>query len=242
MKKIIILALAVLVSPLSLAAVQGKTDGNVLEISVSGTLSASDAAALETLLAGADKNSKRLLALDSDGGDADAALRLGRLLRATPFRAEVRSGARCLGVCVLVLAAATEKQIQGSVGVTRPTVDDKAGDAATRSAEQLNRARKYLGELDVPVDLAHLMFGMPAGKTRLLNEQELAFYRLVSAQGPQFNEDDNAGMAKKMGLALGQYLQFKELLLYKCDFFKDAPQDRQKCLDTAYRNFLPASR
>jgi hypothetical protein len=223
------------------AALQAKTDAGVFEITLTGALTSADTTALETLLATAtsSREQPRVLVLDSEGGDVDTALRLGRLLRESRFRTEVRPGARCIGACVLVLAAGTERQARGAVGVAKPVLDARTADADTRAAEMLNRARQYLGELDVPVDLAHLMFTTPAGKTRLLSEQELGFYRLSTHTAHAFNEDDNVGMAKKMGLSLAQYLQFKELLLYKCDFFKDAPAERQSCLDTAYRNFLP---
>lgn len=234
-------ASASLLSFPALAAVQSRADAGVFEITLSGGLAGADITALETLLATAApaREQPRVLLLDAEGNDADVALRLGRLVREARFRTEVRPGAKCIGTCVLVLAAGTDRQARGTVILQRPAVDARAGDADARSAEALNRTRKYLGELDVPVDLAHALFTLPAGKARTLTEQELGFYRLSAPAALAFNEDDNATMARRMGLSMGQYLQFKELLLYKCDFFKDAPAERQACLDTAFRNFLP---
>ncbi|MCD6060693.1 MAG: hypothetical protein K0S16_1004 [Moraxellaceae bacterium] len=222
-----------LFSSLATAAVQERSESGRAEIAVSGTLGAADAAQLEALATAGKLKADTVLVLDGDGDDLDAAMRMGRAVRAAQMKAEVRAGAQCFNACVLLLAAAGSEQVAGRVGITRIAV------AKEKEAALLNAARKYLAGLGVPVDLAHQMFSVPAGTPRLFNEQELGFYRLTSAVGKRFDEDDNAGMAKKMGLSLGQYLQFKELLLYKCDVYRDNVDERQRCLDTAYRNFMP---
>jgi hypothetical protein len=221
-----------LLAPLAQAALETRDESGRAVLAVSGTVSATDAAQLEAQAGTLRPDT--LLLLDADGGDLEAAMRMGRVIRQAQLKAEVRAGAKCLGACTFLLAAASQQQVAGSVGIARvvPGKDEAA---------LLNASRKYLAGLGVPVDLAHQMFSLPPGKVRLFNEQELGFFRLSSTVGKRFDEDDNAGMAKKMGLSVGQYLQFKELLLYKCDFYKDKPEERQRCLDTAFRNFMPVA-
>lgn len=219
-----------LLTPVALAAVELRTENGRAVLAVSGPVDAAAAAQLEGLAATLGPDT--LLVLDSEGGELDAAMRMGKVIRQARLKAEVRAGAKCFSACTFVLAAASAPQVAGSVGISRivPGKDEAA---------LLNAARQYLAGLGVPVDLAHQMFSLPPGKLRLFNEQELGFFRLSSTVGKRFDEEDNAGMAKKMGLSQGQYLQFKELLLYKCDFYKDKPEERQRCLDNAFRNFMP---
>lgn len=243
MKKTIILALAALLSSSALAAVQSQANGPALEISIKGPLNDSDAAQLSILL-GAGKLAQytsRTLLLEGEGGDPEAAMKMGRLLRDKNFSAQVMAGTACMGACVFLLAAAAEKQVQGTVGVSLPA-GSKGSDAESskRAADTPNRYRKYFAELGVPVDLGELVLNTPPGKVRLLNPHELVFYRLHTRSELLFDEEDNVGMAKRMGLSLGQYLQFKELLVYKCDVHREDAAERAKCLDTAYRNFLPS--
>ena len=59
--------------------------------------------------------------VDSPGGDLDAAMRIGRLLReSAPVTATVAPGAVCVSACVLSLVGATTRIIGGKVAIHRP--------------------------------------------------------------------------------------------------------------------------
>jgi hypothetical protein len=66
--------------------------------------------------------------LNSLGGDLEAAVRIGRLLRSNaPVRATVLPSAVCASACVFALVGATTRLIGGSVAVHRPyTVDSRS--------------------------------------------------------------------------------------------------------------------
>ena len=137
----------------------------------------------EKLLAGLranpGKHTRKVVLLDSIGGSAPEAIRMGRLLRETGFEALVPSGGMCQGSCIYLLAAGSKRTVNGHVALRRPPFP--AGDSALAQAahgSQPFSPAKYFRDMGVDVSLAEAIYQAPPGRLRLLNQDELARYRL----------------------------------------------------------------
>jgi hypothetical protein len=137
----------------------------------------------EKLLAGLranpGKHKRKVVLLDSIGGSAPEAIRMGRLLRETGFEALVPSAGICQGSCIYLLAAGTKRTINGHVALRRPPFP--AGDSAQAQAahgRQSFSPANYLRDMGVNVRLAEDIYQLEPGRLRLLGQDELARYRL----------------------------------------------------------------
>ncbi|MFT0625684.1 hypothetical protein ACMHYQ_23855 [Ectopseudomonas guguanensis] len=137
----------------------------------------------EKLLAGLranpGKHKRKVVLLDSIGGSAPEAIRMGRLLRETGFEALVPSAGICQGSCIYLLAAGTKRTINGHVALRRPPFP--AGDSALAQAahgRQSFSPANYLRDMGVDVRLAEDIYQLEPGRLRLLSPDELARYRL----------------------------------------------------------------
>lgn len=134
---------------------------------------------LQGLRANPGKHTRKIVLLDSIGGSAPEAIRMGRLLRETGFEALVPSGGICQGSCIYLLAAGTKRTINGHVALRRPPFP--AGDSALAQAAHGSQAfspAKYFRDMGVDVSLAEAIYQAPPGRLRLLSKDELVRYRL----------------------------------------------------------------
>ena len=75
---------------------------------------------LQGLRANPGQYTRKIVLLDSIGGSAPEAIRMGRLLRETGFEALVPSGGMCQGSCIYLLAAGSKRTVNGHVALRRP--------------------------------------------------------------------------------------------------------------------------
>ncbi|CAM3764661.1 hypothetical protein [Ectopseudomonas alcaliphila] len=134
---------------------------------------------LQGLRANPGKHKRKVVLLDSIGGSAPEAIRMGRLLRETGFEALVPSGGMCQGSCIYLLAAGTKRTINGHVALRRPPFP--AGDSAlaqTAHGSQPFSPARYFRDMGVDVSLAEEIYQVAPGRLRLLSKDELVRYRL----------------------------------------------------------------
>ncbi|HEY1029682.1 MAG TPA: hypothetical protein VGE28_18870 [Pseudomonas sp.] len=134
---------------------------------------------LQGLRANPGKHKRKIVMLDSIGGSAPEAIRMGRLLRETGFEALVPSGGMCQGSCVYLLAAGSKRTINGHVALRRPPFP--AGDSALAQAahgSQPFSPARYLRDMGVDASLAEAIHQVAPGGLRLLSRDDLARYRL----------------------------------------------------------------
>jgi len=183
---------------------------------------------------------KYTLQLDSDGGDVDAALAIGRFIRNVElpvknvhFEVMVTGSASCYSSCVFILAAGADRTVWGKVGIHRPyfvQLDSKY------SAEEIRRIRlaqnksikEYLAEMDVAESLLDAMLAIPAEQIKLLTPNELAQYRLV---GPDANYEEKrtSEYARAWFLSSAEYRKRKAIVTAKCDALGYATEKYTKC-------------
>jgi hypothetical protein len=145
---------------------------------------------------------KRVLDLDSVGGQVEEAIRAGDLIAESHWTIWVREGAVCHSACVLVLGAGDTRMIAGKVGIHR--IIRMSSTAATRA--ELNaeldvvylRVREYLERNGVAVAVADLMRAVPNRRLRLLSSDELHLYGLDGVN-PVQDDLDRLRLMRKCG-------------------------------------------
>lgn len=136
---------------------------------------------------------KRILDLDSAGGQVEDAIRAGDAIGATRWTVWVREGSICHSACVFVLGAGDNRMISGRVGVHR--IIRMSSTATTRSElnEELRgvytRVKDYLERNGVAVAVADLMMTVPNRRLRLLSKDELQEYGLDGTNAAQDDLD-----------------------------------------------------
>ena len=161
-------------------AAQQKNLGNILIVKVSEDIAPGDYdAMLKALRAHPGKFARKILLLDSIGGSAPEAIRMGRLLRETGFEALVPSGGLCQGSCIYLLTDGIKRTINGHVALRRPpfSAGDSALAQAAHGSQPFSPAR-YFRDMGVDVSLAEDIYQVAPGRLRLLSQDELVRYRL----------------------------------------------------------------
>lgn len=145
---------------------------------------------------------KRVLDLDSAGGQVEDAIRAGDFIAESHWTIWVREGAICHSACVLILGAGDTRMIAGKVGIHRII---RMSSTATSRAElnaELNavyqRVRAYLERNGVAVAVADLMMAVPNRRLRLLSGEELHLYGLDGVN-PVQDDLDRLRMMRKCG-------------------------------------------
>jgi hypothetical protein len=145
---------------------------------------------------------KRVLDLDSAGGQVEDAIRAGDFIAESQWTIWVREGAICHSACVLILGAGDTRMIAGKVGIHRII---RMSSTATSRAElnaELNavyqRVREYLERNGVAVAVAELMMAVPNRRLRLLTSDELHLYGLDGVN-PVQDDLDRLRLMRKCG-------------------------------------------
>lgn len=162
-------------------AAQQHNLGPVLAARISEDIAPGDyEALLKGLRANPGKFARKIALLDSIGGSAPEAMRIGHLLRETGFDVLIPTDGVCQGSCIYLLAAGHKKTVHGHVGLHRPPFP--AGDSAqAQAAHQGQRysPAAYFREMNVPTRLADEMQRIAPHRMRVLSAEELAGYGLM---------------------------------------------------------------
>src|SRR5262249_3581292 len=148
--------------------------------------------------------------IKSLGGDLDAALRIGRMLRDLQAYVEVEE--ECSSACVFLLAgAALRGPLEAKIGIHRPyfrKLSTKAAPNAVSRAYKDHRQRiaQFLADMNVPASLLDAMDSVPPEQSRYLTKAELITYRL---DGPDraFEERGTARDAAQCHITLAEMRQ-----------------------------------
>ena len=169
---------------------------------VNGVIETADVAKIDGILS--SLKGTPALWINSDGGDLEAAIAIGRLLRKT--EAVVTVQGRCASACVFILAGGvTRSAMQGVVVIHRPflTKDLPGGtgyDESYKRAAQM--IRSYLAEMNIPAELGDRMLTIPPDEGVTLTKEELDRYTLLIAQDPAYEQKLAANEAHRWGISL----------------------------------------
>jgi hypothetical protein len=181
------------------------------------------------------------LSLDSRGGDVDAALAIGRLMRNAKFPVrdisfvtKVMHEHRCYSACVFILGAGLRRNVYSPdeiVGIHRPyfaQLDQKYSTAEIRQIRSIqNKAiREYLVEMDIAENLLDAMLAVPPDKIKLLTEGELTQFRL-NLPDANFEEKTTANHARSWYLTSSEYRERYTQYQAKCMPWPPRPYDQE---------------
>ena len=268
-----VLAVLLVAAPLnaSAAKITGKANPDIeensaLRIVVEGAIASSDVAAVERLLSKYPGYTPHV-ALDSEGGDMNAAMAIGRLLRARDAAVSVDSIGlgKCLSSCVLIYAAGVKREnspqdvaswgrtsgtlIETGIGIHRfyfASLRESATTAEIQASrnKQKERVAAYLSEMNVSSQLLDAMEATPPEKMRMLTVKELNAFGL-SDRDPVFDEKEVARLAAYYGLTSAVYRKRALEAKTYCDQ-RFSAQDRKKLdfdfLVSCEPNYIKAGR
>jgi hypothetical protein len=164
--------------------------------------------------------------IESNGGDVNAAMQIGRLLRAN--LATVVAHGTCASSCIfLLLGGVNRSVIQDGISLSssnfknlQPPLVARIGVhrayrtsvATNETAKDIRAARvalkervvKYLEEMDIAPELASFMDATPPEEMRFLSKQELVRYR-ITGRDPSDDERDTALRAQQYKITSAEY-------------------------------------
>jgi hypothetical protein len=148
--------------------------------------------------------------LDSNGGDIDAGMELGRLLRDRGVYTLVGKNDQCMSACVFVFMGGERRSVAGRLGIHRPffpyTYDTP--DRKVRFRHLTKVLREFIDELDFPASLYAAVMLVPPESIQILTPGELKTYYLEGIS-PSSEDRLDARAARRLGLSMRAYLDRK---------------------------------
>ncbi len=201
------------------AALAPCRERGLLRVRYAGKINPAFAAMMSRLAVVADalEIGKRILDLDSSGGQVEAAIVAGDSIGESGWTIWVREGSVCHSACVFVLAAGDNRLISGKVGIHRMM---RISSTATSRAE-LNKelhavydnVKDYLQRNGVAIGVADLMMTVPNRSLRLLSGEELKQYGLDGTNAVQ----DDLERIKQMRKCGDEFVRRKDAFLVAFD-------------------------
>ncbi|NLC61528.1 MAG: hypothetical protein GX761_09635, partial [Gammaproteobacteria bacterium] len=189
----------------SLTAAMGPcAERGVMRLRYEGRLTGEFTDLIERVIAVADELhiDKRVLDLDSAGGQVEDSMEAGDLIAESGWAIWVREGSLCHSSCVFILSAGDSRLITGRVGIHR--IIRMSSTATTR--RELNaelravhdRVRSYLERNGAAVAIADMMMVVPNRSLRMLTVDELQRYGLDGVN-PAQDDLDRLRLMRKCG-------------------------------------------
>ena len=191
---------------------------------ISGAISKDDVrivASIAQRMAAANPKQRPGFELDSEGGDVEAAISIGRLLRKMSAHAQIRGDAKCFSSCVFIYAGATHR-VGEKIGIHRPfslSTEARTFDEIQAEQRRLNSVvGAFLEEMNVSPRLLEAMNNVSPQNIRMLSDVEMEEFGLVNMD-PVLQALQDAESAREYGLSMPEYLRRK--VLYEATCLKD---------------------
>lgn len=174
-----------------LDAMDGCRDEGLVRLHYRGKIDAGFADLVERVGAMATRMQidRRVLDIDSAGGQVEDAIRAGDAIADAHWTLWVREGAVCHSACVLILAAGDNRLISGQVGIHRMIRMSSTARTRAELNKELRQVQRqlndYLERNGAAQVIADLMMTVPSRDLRLLGEDELREYGLSGANAVQ---------------------------------------------------------
>ena len=181
---------------------------------LSGEITAADVASAEVmaglLRSGRQKLVSNALWLASNGGDIDAAMKVGRLLRELGVFTIIGKDEQCMSACVFAFMGGERRLVAGRLGVHRPffPLTQDFPDRPARFRHLQKTLRSYIEELDFPDSLYEAVMIVPPETMKILAPADLKRFYLEGIS-PLSEDLADAAAARRLGLPMWEYLQRK---------------------------------
>lgn len=162
------------------------------------------------LKSGAQKLAGNTVWFSSDGGDVDAGMELGRLLRELGVHTRVGDTDRCLSSCVFAFMGGERRRVAGQLGIHRPyfPYTEDSPDRKRRFRHLQKVLKDYVEELDFPPSLYEAVMLAPPERMKMLSTAELKTFYLEGIS-PSSEDSADAAAARRLGLSMYDYLKTK---------------------------------
>jgi hypothetical protein len=145
---------------------------------------------------------KRILDIDSAGGQVEAAIRAGDAIGENDWTIWVRADSACHSACVLLLAAGDMRVVAGPVGIHRMIRVGSSATSRKELGEELRKVsdqlRNYLERNGASAEVYDLMTTVPNRTLRVLTADELERYGLSGAN-PVEDDLNRIRLARRCG-------------------------------------------
>ncbi len=168
-----------------------------------------------TVMASLVKSGRHKLAgnsvwLASKGGDIDAAMELGRLLRTLGVFTLIGKNDECLSACVFAFMGGERRIVAGRLGFHRPyfpfTQDTPDRRARFRHLQKV--LKDYIEEMDFPASLYEAVMLVPPEALQILAPADLKRFYLEGIS-PSSEDLADAASARRLDISMFEYLQRK---------------------------------
>jgi ATP-dependent protease ClpP protease subunit len=187
-----------------LDAMQACRDEDIVRLRYEGKISSDFADMVERVTAMADRMEidRRILDLDSAGGQVEDGIRAGDVIGDAHWTIWVREGDMCHSACVFILAAGDNRLVSGAVGIHRIIrLHSQASTRAELDAELgvvHDRIKAYFARNGADVAVADMMMTVPSRDLRLLSPDELRAFGL-SGSNPVHEDLERIRLVRKCG-------------------------------------------
>ncbi|HEV2007778.1 MAG TPA: hypothetical protein VGQ88_03555, partial [Burkholderiales bacterium] len=148
--------------------------------------------------------------LASNGGDIDAGMDLGRLLRTLGVFTLIGKNDQCLSACVFAFMGGERRSVAGRLGIHRPffPFTQDTPDRPARFRHLQKTLRDYVEEMDFPTSLYEAVMVVPPESMKILAPAELKMFYLEGIS-PSSEDIVDAASARRLNLSMAEYLQRK---------------------------------
>lgn len=200
---------------------EGSPSEYSMEIEISGEIKKKDVKTLnEALKAFTPDQIFIRVTPNSNGGDLNTAMEIGRILRKYNALSIMMEENQCHSACVFIIAGAPQRLILGGkVGIHRPYLyqDNETTEKGQKKQKSKldNLAIKYLKEMNVSETLYTDMVRISPQNIKILSKDELLKYGLGS-DDPYFEDAENAKLAKNLGIPSAELIKRKSAFKTIC--------------------------
>jgi ATP-dependent protease ClpP protease subunit len=206
-------------NPADIVYPRARADGTLVpaeevQVFLRGYITSEDVSAekaMENLIKnGRQKIAGNSVSLASNGGDVEAAMELGRLLRKLGVSTVVARGEQCLSSCVFAFMGGDRRTVAGSLGIHRPYFSSmrEVPDRRIQYRQLQKKLQEFIDELDFPQSLYEAVMVVPPESVSMLAPAELKKFYL-EGMSPSTQDDVDAASARELGISVLAYLQRK---------------------------------
>src|SRR4029077_11612052 len=159
---------------------------------------------------GRQKLSGNAVGCASDGGDIDAAMDVGRLLRRLGVFAVIDKKDQCMSACVFAFTGGERRSVARRLGIHRPFFPHTQAlpDRQVRFRHMQKILKDYVEEMDFPSSLYEAVMLVPPESVRILAAAELKNL-FLDGISPSSEDLADAATARHLNLSMAEYLKRK---------------------------------
>jgi hypothetical protein len=144
--------------------------------------------------------------LDSPGGDVDAAMKIGRIIRSADGETRIPLNRRCSSSCALIFISGVKRFNFGELGLHRPYfASAPLSNAQIEKQMPIMRSavKEYVEEMGITGGFFERMFNTPPSEIDILRGDDSE--KIVPEMDPTYEEIETSRQARWYGLTTSEY-------------------------------------